>query len=261
MTVTAASDVPDDFRRTLIALYPSLIRFARRLGEKPADAQDLVHAAIERALAKRRYFRGGVLESWIRAIIRNLLVDRRRHFQILREIPWNCDHLAYEPALPLGSEEPAYRQSEAYNMEDLRRAVRRLSPALRVIYEMASFERASYREIGLRLSLKLDTVGTRLYRARQALRVILESESPASRAQDGRTRICVPSSWDDPSQIGSSEPHSEAGLPKRYGRSARAPAAGFAAGRAPLDTAPRSGVSQPSLERVPSEPRAAHVTY
>jgi len=69
----------DAFQRELIDLLPRLRRFARSLAGAPADADDLVQTAMERALAKRRSFTPGTrLDSWMFSILRHAWIDEAR---------------------------------------------------------------------------------------------------------------------------------------------------------------------------------------
>ncbi len=69
----------DGFQTELVALLPRLRRFARAVCRSDADAQDLVQATVERALAKRGGFRPGTrLDSWAFTIMRRIHIDQGR---------------------------------------------------------------------------------------------------------------------------------------------------------------------------------------
>ena len=69
----------DGFQTELVALLPRLRRFARAICRSDADAQDLVQATVERALAKRGGFRPGTrLDSWAFTIMRRIHIDQGR---------------------------------------------------------------------------------------------------------------------------------------------------------------------------------------
>ena len=67
-------------------------------------------------------------------------------------------------------------------MEQVRGAVDHLAPALRHPYEMLEFQRMKYREIAGALNLHIDTVKTRVRRAREKLRDILVEQRKAQEA-------------------------------------------------------------------------------
>ena len=86
----------------LVALLPRLRRFARALCRDDAEADDLVQAACERALARRdRFLPGTRLDSWLYRIMQNLWLDRGRTPQARRE------HLDIE----LGGRPPGRRRA------------------------------------------------------------------------------------------------------------------------------------------------------
>mgnify|MGYP006201356311 CR=1 FL=1 len=65
--------------RELLTLLPRLRRFARALARNPADADDLVQAALERALKARHQWQPGTrLDAWTMRIVRNCWIDEAR---------------------------------------------------------------------------------------------------------------------------------------------------------------------------------------
>ena len=67
------------FERELLTLLPRLRRFARALARDSADADDLLQAALERALnARGQWTPGTRLDSWMMRIVRNCWIDETR---------------------------------------------------------------------------------------------------------------------------------------------------------------------------------------
>ena len=63
----------------IAALLPRLRRFARALTGHPADADDVVQIAVERALMRIDQFQPGTkLEAWLLSIVRNAWIDEAR---------------------------------------------------------------------------------------------------------------------------------------------------------------------------------------
>jgi RNA polymerase sigma-70 factor (ECF subfamily) len=61
------------FRTELLALLPRLRRFARGLTADPAEADDLVQAACEKAITRHAQWQEGTrLDSWMYKITQNL---------------------------------------------------------------------------------------------------------------------------------------------------------------------------------------------
>ena len=194
-----SSESGSAFQRKLADIYPRLLRQARRIAGNRADAEDLVHDAVERGLLRRHLFRDGQLERWIATVLRHLFFDRCRRRRSWRGI---CVELVYlqhtkshgDGALGVDALDRSSAQaaSLSYDGEDVRRAVTDLAPRLREVFSLFVFERLPQREIGRRLSLPISTVGTRLLRARRRLRMLMEAadlsatvDHPAQRPAGG----------------------------------------------------------------------------
>jgi RNA polymerase sigma-70 factor (ECF subfamily) len=154
------------FGRALVAAYPNLLRFAERLAGNRAEAADLVQDTIERALRCRERFQyGSEIGSWLTTILRRIFIDRCRHARVAGRLPRHRDLLHVTP-----SEDPSPPPAwESFSLEDVRRGLLFLKPEFRLVFEMFAFERLSYVEIGRRLSMRVGTVATRVFRARKQL--------------------------------------------------------------------------------------------
>src|SRR5918993_402700 len=72
-----ATDVT--FERELSAHWPRLRRFAFALSRDAADADDLLQAAVERALKSAAHWQSGTrFDAWMFRITRNLWIDTVR---------------------------------------------------------------------------------------------------------------------------------------------------------------------------------------
>ena len=68
-----------EFRRELVQLLPRLRRFASVLTRSHDDAEDVVQAAVERALRHADSWQQGTrLDSWLYRIMQNLWRDELR---------------------------------------------------------------------------------------------------------------------------------------------------------------------------------------
>jgi RNA polymerase sigma-70 factor (ECF subfamily) len=68
-----------DLREGIAALLPRLRRFGRTLARNREDADDLVQAAVERALRHAAQWRPGTrLDSWMFRIMQNTWIDEAR---------------------------------------------------------------------------------------------------------------------------------------------------------------------------------------
>lgn len=162
--------VSDVAATDLIAHQRDLRLLARRLVDDPSAAEDLVQDTMERALRHRTGLRPhSNLRGWLTTILRNLAVDssrRRRRLPALESIGPQRD-----PPATAEASQPRWSCITAGAVRD---AVTELDPPFREVLKMHAFESRSYREIAATLGLPKATVGTRLHRARQKLRVLLE---------------------------------------------------------------------------------------
>jgi RNA polymerase sigma factor (sigma-70 family) len=162
-----ASDPVDGLTRALLAQLPGLRRYATALVGNAADADDLVQDCIERALARRDSLRDPQsLGRWLRVILHNLHVTALRR-RGAPSVP--VEDLAEDLAL---SAPPENRDQ----VRDLVRAMAGLSVEHRQILLLISLEGLSYREVAETLDVPIGTVMSRLARARERLRCLLEGD-------------------------------------------------------------------------------------
>ena len=118
--VSAVNPVSSRFGDQLIAVLPRLRRFARGLSGSVADADDLVQAACERALARQHQFQEGTrFDSWMFRIVQTIWIDQVRSREVRKE---DGD----VPEERLGSDEPVRRVEARLALDEVRRAVSRL---------------------------------------------------------------------------------------------------------------------------------------
>ena len=159
---------------TLFTAHQSHLRaIALRLCRDRQDAGDLLQDTYERALR----FRGGLRldgnpRSWLISILQNTFVDGwRRRRRSGTPLPVEaCDTELVADSAVTDEEEALW---QTFTQEDVTRALAGLSPNLRRAYVMYAVEGRSYRDIAAELAVPMGTVGTRLLRARRALRALL----------------------------------------------------------------------------------------
>jgi len=153
--------------RAIAAHVPRLRRYAAALVGNMADADDLVQDCVEKALTSRRSLRDpSRLGGWLMSILHNLHVSglrwrRRRGHEL------SVERFADDVAL---SAPPADRVA----VRDFVRAFGQLSEEHRRILLLTGLEGMSYREVAEVLDVPIGTVMSRLARARERLRVLLE---------------------------------------------------------------------------------------
>jgi len=154
----------------LFARYKQpLFGFFRRRVAEQAQAEELTQEtflAIVRGSA--RYEGRALFRTYLYAIGLKILSAHRR------KAAFRATFLG-----AIGSREPSL-ENTTHDEVMIRQAMRKLEHVDREILLLREFERLSYAEIGELLRLPVNTIRSRLYRARTALRELLSSPLPKS---------------------------------------------------------------------------------
>lgn len=160
----------DHIQRQIVDLLPRLRRLARVLAREPADADDLVQLAVERALRALGQWRPGTrLDSWMFRIMKNAWIDetraRRRRGAVL------ADPAEGELVGDAGAQTMEARLEAA----EVERAIARLPSEQRLAVALVLVEGLSYKEAAEVLEVPQGTLTSRLARGRAALLADLEA--------------------------------------------------------------------------------------
>jgi RNA polymerase sigma-70 factor, ECF subfamily len=160
--------VTTTFGAALAEALPRLRRYAIALAGDVATADDLLQDCMERAWKNQAAITDErALFPWLRAILHNANIDRIR---LRRRRPNETETLDAIAETLAGS---CAGDGRALSM-DVIRAMNRLSFEHRQILLLVGVEGLSYREIALELGTPIGTVMSRLARARERLRALLE---------------------------------------------------------------------------------------
>ena len=166
-----------EFNRQLINGLPRLRRFALALSGTPSDAEDLVHSAVEKALAARDTWReGGRLESWLFKIIQNLWIDQQRATR--------------RPAAPIEEAEEVAGidgrlvLAQRYEMRAATAAFQGLPAGQQQALALVVLEGLSYQETADILGVAVGTIMSRVARARATMVESLERNSDEGRRRE-----------------------------------------------------------------------------
>ncbi len=164
----------------LVSRYQRQVHnLAYRMLGNPEDAEDAAQEAFLRAYTALPSFQvGRKFSSWLLAIASNLCIDilRRRRYAWL-----SLDDVAYRLVAP--AEEPwrgVVREEEASQVQHL---LQRLPEKYRLVVILRYWYDFSYEEIAETTGLTLNTVKTRLHRARNMIARALEEEERACAAE------------------------------------------------------------------------------
>lgn len=164
-----APDHPLDFEELYLRLRDPVLRWATSCLHNRQDAEDVVSEAFEalrRALPRIRSNSAKAIDSYFYTIVRNLICRPRRKGEPL---PDDLAVIAEEP-----EEEPVWLTTTP---AELKKAIGRLEAVDQQVIVLALFDRLPHREIASRLALATpNAVAIRLFRAKQALRSLVEEE-------------------------------------------------------------------------------------
>jgi RNA polymerase sigma-70 factor, ECF subfamily len=165
------------FGDQLVAVLPRLRRFARGLTGSSVEADDLVQAACERALARRHQFQEGTrFDSWMFRIVQTIWIDQIRS----REVRKSDGNIGEDR---LGSDEPVRRVEARLTLAEVRQAVDRLTPDQRAALLLVTVDGLSYKEAAEVVDVPVGTIMSRLARARIALQFQLEAAGEMRRSR------------------------------------------------------------------------------
>jgi RNA polymerase sigma-70 factor, ECF subfamily len=166
----AAADRGRELWSAELALHEAELRSASRyICRDDGEREDLIQDTFERAL---RHLGAGNpkpinLRAWLVSILRNAFIDRKRRAAIARMV--FDDSPAAVPA-PEPEPQPLW---SSVSLDDVRAALGEIEEAQRRVFELHYLSRMRYDQIASELGIPSNTVGTRLFRARKALREIL----------------------------------------------------------------------------------------
>lgn len=163
-----------DAYRILVDRYGARVfAFCRVRVKSDDDASDAAQDVFVRAFNSLATFRqGGSFPAWLFAIAGNHL---RTRFRLFSSHQRKIDAAAIEAA-SAASPDPFDEMEKALRAEELRRAVSALPPDMRWPVELYYFAELSVAETARVMGLGEEAVKTRLFRARKALRLLLEKE-------------------------------------------------------------------------------------
>lgn len=149
----------------ILGELPRLRRYARALLGDRAAADDLVQDTLERAWTRiAQWQRGSDLRAWLFNIMHNLRVDQIRRPKL------NARAIEEEDfEVPTRS-----TQNDRLEVRDLELALNKLPDEQREILLLVALEEMSYSEIAKILEIPVGTVMSRLSRARERLRIVMD---------------------------------------------------------------------------------------
>lgn len=159
---TSKTSMADDISKRL----PKLIRYARYLTRNEADAEDLLHDCVERAIVRRDQFRQGTnLDAWLKVVMRNIFLNRKRHDKTIR--------LYAEREARTNPHYVPPSQDDHMELREVIDAMDDLSANHKKTIDLLCIKQVGYGEASEEMQVPRTTAKTRLFRARERLRTRL----------------------------------------------------------------------------------------
>jgi len=176
--------------RTLVRRHNQrLFRVARAIVRNDSEAEDVVQASYVKAFTHLDGFRGEAqLVTWLTRITVNEAGERLRRrrptagIEAVEAEQAASAQIIQFPSLTMPAD-PETEMSRQEVREVLERAIDTLPDAFRTVFVMRDVEGLSTEETARHLSLRPDTVKTRLHRARKLLRAAIDAEMSAAFTQ------------------------------------------------------------------------------
>ncbi|WP_284736017.1 sigma-70 family RNA polymerase sigma factor [Dongia deserti] len=162
---------------------PRLRRYAMFLARDPEKADDLVQECLVRAIDNIDKFQPGTnIRSWLMTILHNIFVNETK-----KRRPLLTQDGVIERSTPIEGGQEARHQ-----MRDVQRAFEALSWQHRQIIWFICVEQMDYNEVARQLEVPVGTVRSRLCRAREHLKQLIELESKGKNddlGEEGMARL------------------------------------------------------------------------
>jgi RNA polymerase sigma-70 factor (ECF subfamily) len=161
------------FESLALPLLPSLYRHAYWLSRNHAEAEDLVQEAVAKALRAFDTFQPDTnFKAWIFRILRNTFLTSRTGLSASHTVA-----LEDQPEVFTMSDDGPTPEDHLIRLDNqaaVSEALEQLPQALREVLLLCDAEELKYKEIALILDVPIGTVMSRISRARQTLRQLLQ---------------------------------------------------------------------------------------
>jgi RNA polymerase sigma-70 factor (ECF subfamily) len=170
-----ARNTEPSFRDSALQYLDGLYAYAMTLARNQAEAEDLVQETYVRAMRAFERLRPGTnLKSWLFTILRNIRFNQIRDSRtkprsVETDGPSNTPELEDK-----SSKDPFCLYLTKIKQADVRKAIENLPAVYREVIVLREFEQLSYGEIAQILDCPPGTVMSRLNRAREKLKDMLQ---------------------------------------------------------------------------------------
>lgn len=165
-----------EFNHRVSDLYKPLKNFALKLTRNMEDASDLTQETMTKAFYNHDKFREGTnMKAWLYTIMKNIFINNYRRQVNNLVVHDDTDNQYYLNSHP---QQAGNNGERKLIMQDINKAMDRLSKNLRIPFEMA-FQGYKYEEIASHMKVPLGTVKIRIHNARKKLKKALHDYYPS----------------------------------------------------------------------------------
>jgi RNA polymerase sigma-70 factor, ECF subfamily len=159
----------------LMSRYQSkLLRYGRRFLSENAPIEDVVQEVFIKTYQNIKSFDvTRPFSPWIYRIAHNTFVNTLRHNSRMPFITVDLDTFSAHPTYEI---DPAGDEEREHTRALINRGLKALAPIYREVIVLYYLEQLNYQEIADVLHVPIGTVGIRLRRAREALKIYVEGE-------------------------------------------------------------------------------------
>lgn len=156
--------------KELTECIPVIRRYARALTNDIHRSDDLVQDCLERAWSRLHQFKqGSNMKAWLFTIMHNIYANQARRYNKTPQLV-DIDTMADRPC-------SSSRQELNLELHDLNNALQQLPSEQKEVLLLVGLEGMRYQEVSDIIGIPLGTVMSRLYRAREKLRNIMEGDA------------------------------------------------------------------------------------
>jgi len=165
-----------EFKDELVALYPELLSFAKRLTRNQTSAEDLVQETVIRALTRYSQFTPGTsVKSWVFKILHNHWKDQVGYSSRFADVSEKGDE-AFEGEVNVHAETA---QELSLQVQEIRQCMERLPVYYREALHLVAVAELSYEEAAQVLEISLSALKSRV---RSARILIMQQLNPETRS-------------------------------------------------------------------------------
>lgn len=157
-----------NFTQHIIPIKDRLYRFALRIVDNAAEAEDVVQEVLIKLWHKREELpRINNLEAWSIRLTRNLSIDKlRMKRQQIESIDTHLNKVSTQ-------QNPAQLAESKDTLKSIHQLIQHLPEKQKLVLQLRDIEEFSYKEIAELLDMSMNQVKVNLFRGRQSLKSAL----------------------------------------------------------------------------------------